>query len=294
MRGSGAISRARWLHLFAMRAAPVVLCGGALSWSAAAETQTAVPPKRIISLNLCADQLVLALADREQIAGLTRNAIDPQMSAESARARDLHTLGGSAEEILAIRPDLVVGMPARGNAALRALGNMEYKTLDLPTATSLNEIYTSIRATARAVGHRRRGDALIARMKRDLAAVPTVGNSRIAVYYQRRGYVTGSGTLVDGLIKRAGLINLAGKLGKPVLSHMSLEEIVAAQPDFLIVESATDRIADQGTEMLHHPALSGIPRISISQAWTVCGGPAYVLAARSIADQIARSDKRRR
>lgn len=64
--------------------------------------------------------------------------------------------------------------------------------------------------------------------------------------------------------------------------------MVAARPDFLIVESATARVVDQGTEMLHHPALRRIPRIAIPQAWTVCGGPAYVLAARRIAEQAAR------
>jgi iron complex transport system substrate-binding protein len=34
--------------------------------------------------------------------------------------------------------------------------------------------------------------------------------------------------------------------------------------------------------MLHHPALRTIPRISLPQSWTVCGGPAYVQAARAI------------
>ena len=55
---------------------------------------------------------------------------------------------------------------------------------------------------------------------------------------------------------------------------------------FIIVESATDHVTDQGTEMLHHPALRDIPRIRLPQAWTVCGGPAYVRAARSLVGQI--------
>jgi iron complex transport system substrate-binding protein len=70
--------------------------------------------------------------------------------------------------------------------------------------------------------------------------------------------------------------------------------MVAAQPDFLIVESATDTITDQGSEMLHHPALKNIPRISIPQAWTVCGSPEYTVAARSIVAQIAAIDGGRR
>ena len=59
----------------------------------------------------------------------------------------------------------------------------------------------------------------------------------------------------------------------------------------LIVESATDNVTDQGSEMLHHPALKDIPRISVPQAWTVCGSPAYTQAARSMAAQIARIDR---
>jgi iron complex transport system substrate-binding protein len=39
--------------------------------------------------------------------------------------------------------------------------------------------------------------------------------------------------------------------------------------------------------MLQHPALRHIPRIVLPQAWTVCGGPAYVDAARSLNAQLA-------
>jgi len=245
-------------------------------------------PKRVVSINLCADQLVLALADRGQIAGLTHNATDPEMSGEAAKARGLRLLSNSAEQILAIEPDLIVGMPASRSSALRALPEQNYPLLDLATANTLDEIYTSIDETAVAVGHPERGTALIARMQGELAGLPKPGRGRVAAYYQRRGYMTGTGTLIDELMTRVGLVNLAGKLGKPPLSQLSLEEMVAAQPDFLIVESATDKVTDQGSEMLHHPALKGIPRISIPQAWTVCGSPAYTAAARSIVEQIAR------
>ena len=184
-------------------------------------------------------------------------------------------------------------MPASRSAALAALPEQTYPLLDLETANTIDEIYTSIRETAAAVGHPARGDALIARMQGELAGLPKPGKGRVAAYYQRRGYMTGTGTLIDELMTRVGLVNLAGKLGKPPLSQLSLEEMVAAEPDFLIVESTTDKVTDQGSEMLHHPALKDIPRISIPQAWTVCGSPAYTQAARSMAAQIARIDGRR-
>ena len=269
------------------------LIGGAgLLWAASPAPRAKAPaiPQRIVSINLCADQLVLALADRAQIAGLTKNATDIEMSGEASKARGIPLLSNSAEQILAIEPDLIVGMPASRSAALRALPRQDYPLLDLATANTLGEIYTSIRETAAAVGHPERGSALIARMQAELAGLPKPGKGRVAAYYQRRGYMTGTGTLIDELMGRVGLVNLAGKLGKPPLSQLSLEEMVAAKPDFLIVESATDVVTDQGSEMLHHPAIKDIPRISIPQAWTVCGSPAYAQAARSMTAQIARID----
>jgi iron complex transport system substrate-binding protein len=272
-----------------------LLVGGAAAvWAGMPHQRSAsATPQRIVSLNLCADQLVLALADRAQIAGLTRNAAEPQMSAAAAQARGLRILRSSTEEILAINPDLLVGVQVGQSGTLAGYVDRGYTLLDLENAESLAQIETTIRQSAAAFGHRERGEALIARMRRDLAGIPANGGGKVAAYYQRRGYLTGTGTLIDELMRRAGLINLATKLGKPPLSQVSLEEIVAARPDFLIVESATDRVTDQGTEMLHHPALARIPRISMPQAWTVCGGPAYVTAARSIAEQIARPQRHR-
>lgn len=275
---------------------PLLLAGAGALWAAAPGSlpKASATPKRIVSINLCADQLVLALADRGQIAGLTHNADDPEMSGAAAKARGLPLLGNSAEQILAIDPDLTVGMPASRSAALAALPDRYYPLLDLDTADRLDQIYASIRATAKAVGHADRGEALVTKMERELAGLPKPGRGRVAAYYQRRGYMTGTGTLIDDMMGRLGLVNLAAKLGKPPLSQLSLEEMVAAKPDFLIVESATDTITDQGSEMLHHPALKDIPRISIPQAWTVCGSPDYTVAARSIARQIAVIDGGRR
>lgn len=253
-------------------------------WAAPEAPAQPKRPQRVVSVNLCADQLVMALADREQIAGLTRNATDPQMSADAAKAAQFPILADAAEQLLAIEPDLVVGTPPPGSAALVR----RYPVLDLEATESLDQIHAAIRKTAAALGHRARGEAMIARMERDLAAVPRIGEGKVAAYYQRRGFLTGTGTLIDELMTNLGLVNLATRLGKPMLAHVSLEEMVAARPDYLIVESATDQVMDQGTEMLHHPVLRDIPRISIPQAWTVCGSEAYVSAAQGIARQIGR------
>ncbi len=266
-----------------MRRLCLLLLPLALLWVPPAEAR----PKRIVSLNLCADQYLLALADPGQIAALTQFARDPQMSAGAAQAMKLPVSRGSAEDVLALEPDLIIASPWHRLETVRAVKGSSLATLDLPSAESYGAIVAQIRQVAIAVGHPTRGEALIRRMDAALAAVPAPARrGAVAAYYQRRGFLTGTGTLVDELMTRVGLVNLATQLGDSALSRLSVEQMVAAKPDYLILETATRQITDQGTEMLHHPALSDIQRLYLPQAWTVCGGPAYVLAAESLAKQL--------
>lgn len=280
--------------------AKLVFAGAAaalLAGPAPAPAPKAAPlraPQRIVSVNLCADQLVLNLADRSQIAGLSRNARDPGLSAAAARAQGLPILRDSAESLLVSNPDMIVAIPARRSGAMAALGHANYRVVDAPSAESYAAIREQLHTIGQAVGHPDRAARLTAALDARLAALPrNPGRGRVAAYYQRRGFLTGTGTLIDELMGRLGLVNLAGKLGKPPLSQLTLEELVAAKPDYLILESATARVTDQGTEMLHHPALRDIPKLWIPQAWTVCGSPEYVLAAESLVRQIAALDRHR-
>jgi iron complex transport system substrate-binding protein len=256
-------------------------------------------PRRIVSLNMCADQLLVALADRRQIAALTEWARDPQLSSVAGQALTLPFTHRSAEEVLVLRPDLVIGAPFRTQAVLAPLKARGVAMLDLPDGQGVAGIEQSITALAAAVGHPDRGRRLIATMRRELAAIgPPPGRRRIAAYYQRQGYLTGTGTLVDDLMHRVGLVNLAGTLGRPALSKVSLEEMALARPIFLLMDGGTREVADRGTAALHHPLLdAAVPperRIYVPQALTVCGSPAFPRAVKLVADQVRAADRVRR
>ncbi|WP_010187621.1 ABC transporter substrate-binding protein [Sphingomonas sp. PAMC 26605] len=254
-------------------------------------------PRRIVSLNLCADQLLVGLADRTQIVALTEWARDPELSAVAAHARSIPFTHRSAEEVMALRPDLVIGAPFQTRAVLAPLKAHGVKLLDLPWSQDVAAIEAAITTLAAAVGHPERGARMIAQMRRALASVgPPPGRGRVAAYYQRQGYLTGTGTLVDEMFRRVGLVNLAARLGRPALSQLSLEEMALARPDFLILESGTRAVADRGTAALHHPVLdTAIPaarHLYIEQAQTVCGSPAFAAAVASLAAQIRAIDRR--
>lgn len=68
----------------------------------------AEPPKRIVSFNICADQLVVALADPSQIAGLSPYATDPAVSTVAEKARAFRRVNWQAESTIPLDPDLVL------------------------------------------------------------------------------------------------------------------------------------------------------------------------------------------
>jgi len=243
----------------------------------------AAPPHHIISLNLCADQFLVKLADPGQIAGLTRLSHMPNMSPIAAEAAHFPTVGSSAEALFAAQPDLILtGWPGQADAAMRA--GLRAQTLLVPPANSYADIVAQIRLVAKAVGHPARGEALIRRMDTELAAIPKAGRGRTAADYQRRGYLSGAGTLMDDMMRRVGLRNLATELGLPPLSNLPLELFVAHRPDFLI--TGTGKARDLGSAMLDHPAIADIPRLRLPGALVDCGGPSYPQAIRLLAGQL--------
>lgn len=283
-----------------MRLAPFLILTACLALPGAARPATArapaTPPRRIVSLNLCADQLLVALADRGQIAALTEWARDPQLSSVAARARGLPFTHRGAEEVLALRPDLVVGAPFRTRAVLAPLGARGLRLVELPRGEGVAGIERSIRTVADAVGHPQRGTAMIATLRRDLATIgPPPGRGRVAAFYQRQGYLTGTATLVDDMLRRVGFVNLADRLGRPALSKLALEQLVLARPAFLVMDGGTRIVADRGTALLRHPVLdAAVPaahRLYVPQALTVCGGPAYPRAVALLAAAVRQADR---
>src|SRR4051812_4141359 len=68
----------------------------------------AAAPKRVVSFNQCGDQLVVALADPSQIAGLSPYAADKSLSVVADKARAFPRLDWQAESTIALGPDLVL------------------------------------------------------------------------------------------------------------------------------------------------------------------------------------------
>ena len=268
--------------MFAGRAAGVALAAllGLASASAGAAAVGGTP-HRIVSLNACADQYLIALADKSQVAALTQFARDPNLSFFAARARAYPVSQGQAEAVLALRPDLVIASPYRRAGELDLLKG-KVRILDLKPAKSFDDVVRETRTVAAAIGHPERGEALVASMRLRVAAAGRRPLSGVAAHYERGGFITGPGSLMDDLMTRAGLTDLARRRKGGAIGRLSLEQIIYRRPDFLVLTDGASVGQDEGTLGLDHPALAeAVPparRLHIAAALTVCGSPSYPAA----------------
>jgi iron complex transport system substrate-binding protein len=233
---------------------------------------------RIVSMNVCTDQLLITLADPEQILGLSRYSRDAWQSWAADDASRYRLLSGGAEDVLVLRPDIVVASQFDKRSTRELLREKGLHLAEFAVPQNLDEVKTQIREMGDIVGHPDRAAAEIARLNAAIArARRAVADKHYSVLpLSRRGWVSGSESLVSSLLAETGLFNAASDLGVAYGGFASMEAIVNLKPDFILVSEAGDRAEDDGRAFLLHPALERFyppsRRIVIPERLTVCGG----------------------
>jgi iron complex transport system substrate-binding protein len=270
------------------------LAFGALALAAINAKAEAAPPSRIVSINLCADELLIALADPRQIAALSPYATDPNLSFVAEKAAKFRHDAADAETVVDIGPDLVLAGRFTKLATRAMLTRLGYRIVLLDAARSIDQSVGQIREVAAIVGHPDRGEALIAEIEnaRARASAASDPSAPSAAVYQRRGYVTGAETLTGELLATVGLANKGGELAGETGRFVPLERLVVAGPDYLVVAAPEIDPKDQGTALLAHPALAALyppeKRIVLPEKLTVCAGPSLPAALDWLAEETAR------
>jgi iron complex transport system substrate-binding protein len=258
--------------------------------------QSAEAPTRIVSINLCADELLVALADPGQIAALSVYATDPNLSYVADAAKAFRHDAASAETVVGLNPDLVLAGKFTKRATRDMLARLGYRVELLDAVTSVDQSIALVRRIAALVGHPERGEALVAEIEaartRAEAVAAEATKKPTAAIYQRRGYVTGADTLSGELLSIAGFTNGGGPLAGKTGGFVPLERLIAEPPDFIVVSAAVKRAEDQGSSLLAHPALAQIyppaRRIVLPDKLTVCGGPSLPAALDWLAGEARR------
>jgi iron complex transport system substrate-binding protein len=251
----------------------------------------------IASMNLCTDQLLISLADPEQILGLSRYARERFESFSADDARQFRILSGGAEDILQLHPDVVVASLYDKRSTRELLKEKGVRLAEFAVPRNLDEVKAQIREMGDLVGHPDRAKAEIARLDDAIArARETVSRHRYKVLpLSRRGWVSGSDSLLSSLLAETGLFNAAGDLGITFGGYASLEAIVSVRPDFIVVADASERAEDDGHAFLLHPALERLypasRRIVIPDRLTVCGGVMIADALDRLVSELKRVER---
>jgi len=233
---------------------------------------------RIVSMNVCSDQLLLSLADPEQILGLSRFSRDAWQSFAADKARRFPIMSGGAEDVLVAKPDIVVASLFDKRSTRELLKTNGLHLVEFTVPRTLDEVKQQILEMGEVVRHPDRAALAIARLDAAIArARQAVTDHHYRVLpLSRRGWVSGSDSLVSSLLSEAGLLNPAADLGVAAGGYASLEAIVRLRPDFLLVSEGSDRAEDDGRAFLLHPALERFyppdKRIVLPERLTVCGG----------------------
>jgi iron complex transport system substrate-binding protein len=258
--GAKRVSFSLWLRVFAVFLASL----------------PALAADRVVSLNLCTDQMLVLLAP-QKIAALSPLARDPALSFVAQEAAHLPIVRASAEAVLRLHPDLVLAATfgAQTTLALLEQEGMPVLRVDLPQ--DFDGIRKQTRLLATALGAQARGEALLAAMDASLDELPRRSHPIRALVWEPRGFTAGPGSLMDAVLRSAGLINASD--GRRV----GLEALLRQPPDLLVVPAAPD-FPSLASAQLDHPALANVHRRAVPPALTLCAGPftaeAAVLLAR--------------
>lgn len=269
------------------RAARAILLALAVAAPAAAA------PARVVSGNLCTDQLAMLIAAPGQLVSVSDVARDAVSSAMAAEAAAYPVNHGTAEEIFLLAPDLVLAGEATAPATLALLRRLGIAVEVFPIETGFEDVRANIRRMGAVLGREAQAEALVAEMDAALAAPPPGEGPRPrAALFYANAYSSGAGTLADAILAAAGLQNVAAERGMVGMGVLPLETLALEAPDLLVLgqDYATPALAQ---ETLRHPVVAALggARAQVADNLWVCGTPRTaeaVAALRAAAEAATR------
>lgn len=271
--------------------AAVLLAAAAAMPALAAEPA----PRRVVSMNVCTDQLAMLIAGEGQLHSVSALASDPRTSAMAGEARAFPANHALAEEIFLMQPDLVLAGTFSARATVGLLRRLGFRVEEFAPASSFADIRDHITRIGQLLHRQERAAELVSRLDEGLARLKAGPHSgRTIALYEPNSYTAGGGTLANEIFRAAGLVNIAEGLGITGSTRLPLEQLVMAKPD-LIGRSSSDYGAPAlAQENLVHPAfraLSGQEVVDLPVAKMICGAPFTLDAAFLLQDAAAKQER---
>lgn len=256
-----------------------------LLWAGPAAAAPSTPA--VVSIDYCADQYVLALADQGQIHGVSPRARQA-FSYHRERAADVPVVEPVAEAILHAGPDLVVRFWGGNQRLVSMLERVGVDTVNILYGHDTETIFGNLTRVASALGRTDEASRLIADQRARIAALEARPRLNLrALYLTPSGTTGGAGTDVDGMIRLAGLENMAAELGYRGWRTVSLEELLMNPPDVFIGSFFDDAdVSRSSWSPARHPRLArmmgDVRTVPVPGRFLSCSGLFSVDAAEYI------------
>jgi iron complex transport system substrate-binding protein len=266
------------VRMMALLAAGLSACSG----QDAESVEASALPKRIVSLDVCADQFVIGLVPASRILAVSPDATE-SFSYVQEEAVGLATVRPVAEDVLILRPDLVVRAYGGGAQAASFFERAGVPVLEVGWANDIPSVMANIERMAEALGAEQKGRLITSEMKARLAMVNVRGGTTL--YMTPGGVTTGPGSLVHEIIRTAGNENFQSRAG---WSPIPLERLAYEQPD-RIAASFFDSPANypDAWSPTRHPIAKALLEdgriVPMDGAWTACASWALVEAVEALA-----------
>ena len=236
----------------------------------------------IVSLDYCADQFVLALADRDQILALSKDS-ERAFSHLRAKAAGIPKIRAASEDVIALAPDVVVRSWGGDARALGLYQRFGIETVQIGYAEDVQGTADLLREVAAAIGQEVRAEQILARRP-----PPSPPSGRAALYVTPGGVSAGKGTMIESIMTHAGLENANRGTG---WTSLPLESLVLEPPALMLAaffgfdDDATDRWS-----VSRHPVMQELMTqaqvIDMDESRVSCGAWFVADEAAEIAAQL--------
>ncbi|MCV6574378.1 MAG: ABC transporter substrate-binding protein [Cohaesibacter sp.] len=251
----------------------------------------AAAPARVVSMNLCTDQLAMLLTGKEQLISVSYLAARESSSLMADQAKGIGTNHGLAEEIFRLKPDLVLAGTFTTRATVNLLKKLDIRVEEFPPAYSMEDIKINLLRMGELLGQQGRAFELQTQFERDLSLIKAEQTARQKVIgsYGANSYTSGFGTLENDIVKAAGLTHMGEALGVKGTIKLPLESLLRAQPDYIMSWQQWSERPGRSTEILHHPVLERSfgkeRRLYADSRYWICGLPLVIEAIRHLQHQ---------
>ncbi len=245
-------------------------------------------PERVVSINLCTDQLALMIADEGQLVSVSKLSQDARGSAMAEAASALPANAARAEEVFAMAPDLVLAGTFSSRATVQMLERLGVRVEKFSAASSMGDIRAGIIRMGEVLGRQDRAAELLADFDTELARLSDAPARRPrAAMYFANGYTTGEATLAGQIVHTAGFANIATEEGFAAGGFLPLEKLTLTEPD-VVITGQPYRGASRAEDVMRHPVIDRLKgraaTASVTDGDWVCGTPFVLRAIASLRD----------